>query len=214
MAPSPSTDRALGATEAGLLLDIADQAIVVGLLGRPPFVPDPDGLPPALNTRSGAFVTLTVEGALNGCIGSIEGGEPLGVSVAHHAWAAAFADPRLPALRPADYAHLVIEVSILSPLTRLAVRSRRDLLARLRAGVDGLVIAAGRRRAVFLPAVWDSLADPVDFLDHLYLKAGLAPGTWPVGMEAFRFTADKIGRPAGPSSDEPVPQPTGRPATG
>ena len=178
------------------MLDIADEAIVAGLRGRLPLSPDPAGVPAVLRANVGSFVTLTVLGELNGCIGSIEGFEPLCVSVARHAWAAAFSDPRLPALRRSDYEHLEIDVSILSRLVEIPVGSHRELLADLQPAVDGLVIAAGRLRAVFLPVVWEALPRPDEFLDQLYAKAGLVPGSWPDHMQAFRFTTEKVSRRA------------------
>ena len=194
MAPSPSPEITLRTDEAELLLDIADAAIVAGLRGRLPLAPDPADLPAALGAKVATFVTLTVLGELNGCIGSIEGFEPLGVSVARHAWAAAFSDPRLPALRRSDYEHLTIDVSILSPLAEIPVGSHHELIAELRPHVDGLLIETGRQRAVFLPVVWEALPRPDEFLDHLYAKAGLVPGSWPDHMQAFRFTTEKISR--------------------
>jgi hypothetical protein len=194
MAPSPSPEISLRADEAELLLDIADAVIVAGLRGHVPLAPDPADLPAPLRAEVASFVTLTVLGELNGCIGSIEGFEPLGVSVARHAWAAAFSDPRLPALRLSDYEHLAIDVSILSPLAEIPVGSHHELLAELRPGVDGLLIETGRQRAVFLPVVWEALPRPDEFLDHLYVKAGLVPGSWPDHMKAFRFTTEKISR--------------------
>jgi len=187
-----------------LLLDLADAAIVDGLLGRPPGAPPAAALPIALREPRGVFVTLTVDGDLNGCIGSIQGVEPLGRGAARHAWSAAFADPRLPPLRRADYERLTIEVSVLSPLAPIPATTRHDLLHQLRPAVDGLVIAAGPRQGVFLPAVWAQLPEPAMFLDHLQLKAGLRPGWWPPDMQAWRFTAGKFSRRAGE-------QPTSRP---
>ncbi len=69
MAPSPSPDR---------LLDLAEASIVDGLAGRPPHLPPLADLPSELRTARGTFVTLTVDGSLNGCIGTIEGAGPLG----------------------------------------------------------------------------------------------------------------------------------------
>jgi len=51
MAPSPSADAALTAQDAGLLLDIADAAIVEGLFGGPPSVPPLALLPAALRQQ-------------------------------------------------------------------------------------------------------------------------------------------------------------------
>ena len=142
-------------------------------------------------------MTLNVRGQLNGCIGSIEGVEPLGLAVARHAWSAAFTDPRLPPLHRVDYTHLDIEVSVLSPLSPLPADARNDLLGALRPGVDGLLIGAGSRRAVFLPSVWEQLPSADMFVDHLLRKAGLAPDVWPDDLRAQRFTAQKIRRDDG-----------------
>lgn len=212
MAPSPSPDPAtaaaldaiagpgavVAASEAALLLDLAEASIVAGLNGEPLRVPPLEDLPPELRREAGAFVTLTVDAALNGCIGAIEGAGPLGQEVVRLARSAAFADPRLPALRRQDLPHLQIEVSILSPFEPLVARSRAELVAALRPGTDGLLIAAGRRRAVFLPDVWDQLPDAGSFVDHLYRKGGLEPGTWPPGMSAHRFTTERFERPFRP----------------
>ena len=197
MAPSPSADGRLQAEEATLLLDLADDAIVNGLRRRPPALED---LPPVLRQPRGAFVTLTVDGQLNGCIGSVEGDEPLGHAVGRLARSAAFSDRRLPPLRAADYPSLTIEVSLLSPLEPIPATTRQEVLDHLQPAVHGLVIASGRRRGIFLPAVWDKVPDPEAFLDHLQRKAGMSPGAWPDDMEAWRFTVEKLSRRAGERS--------------
>lgn len=200
MAPSPWADGRLEDAEAALLLDLADDAIVDGLRGRPPAAPDLDDLPLALRETTGVFVTLLVDGDLNGCIGSIDGDEPLGLAVGRLARAAAFADWRLPSLQSADYPSLTIEVSLLSPLEPVPAPSRRQLLDQLRPGVDGLVLESGPRRGVFLPVVWAKVPDPDDFLDHLLRKAGIRPRSWPADMKAWRFTVEKLTRRAGDRS--------------
>jgi AmmeMemoRadiSam system protein A len=175
MAPLPSA-------ESDLLLDLADAAVAGGLAGRAPVLPAVETLPLALQARQGVFATLLVDGELNGCIGNMGDVEPLAHGAARHAYAAAFEDPRLPRLRPADYDRLTIELSVLSPLAPIAAGSREELLA-----------GAGRQ-GVFLPAVWEKLADPDDFLDHLLAKAGLPLRRWHPAMQAWRFTVDKYQR--------------------
>lgn len=194
--PEPTVER-LSDSHAGLLLDIAEQAIVDGLRNLRPTVPTPAELPHDLRRVVGTFVTLNVRGQLNGCIGSIETDETVAVSVARHAWSAAFSDPRLPALRWVDYDHLDIEISLLSPLSPIPAPTRDALFDQLEPGVNGLLIASGSRRAVFLPSVWAQLPTPDTFLTHLFHKAGLNPATWPVDLRAFGFTAEKFGRRAG-----------------
>jgi AmmeMemoRadiSam system protein A len=201
MARSPLSDatpeHSLSVAGVDQLLDIAERVIVDGLRSVRPTMPVPSELADELRRPAGTFVTLNVRGELNGCIGSIESDEPLGVSVARHAWSAAFTDPRLPALRLVDYDHLDIEISILSPLAPIPSSSRGDLLDMLEPEVHGLLIAAGSRRAVFLPSVWEQLPSPSTFLDHLFHKAGLRADSWPDDLRAFTFTADKFGRRAG-----------------
>lgn len=194
--PDPSGE-GRASTHSELLLDIAERSIVDGLGNRRPAVPTLDELPDELRRPVGTFVTLHVHGRLNGCIGSIETDDALAVGVARHAWSAAFSDPRLPALRWVDYEHLDIEISILSPLAPMVASSRDAVLGALEPGADGLLIAAGSRRAVFLPSVWEQLPSPETFLAHLLHKAGLNPSTWPAGLRAFSFTAEKFGRRAG-----------------
>lgn len=195
MAHSPSPEH-LSDADATVLLDLADATLTRALVGDRPELPALHDLPQGLHQRQGAFVTLKVAGELNGCIGTLDGDEPLGHAVPRLALSAAFADHRLPPLRPADYDRLTIEVSLLSPLEPIAAFSREDLLTELRPGQDGVVVKANRRQGLFLPAVWEQLPDPEDFLDHLWHKAGLPPRTWPSGTQTYRFTARKLERDA------------------
>ena len=173
-----------------LLFDLADDAIRRGLDGHPFAPPDVEPFPEELREPASVFVTLEVRGELNGCIGSMEPDDPLGVAVARRAYDSAFNDPRLPRLTWRDYEDLTIEISILTPMEELDVASEEELLAVLRPGVDGLLIELGRSRATFLPAVWDNLSDPRLFLAHLYAKAGLRG--WVPGLRAFRYQAEKL----------------------
>jgi AmmeMemoRadiSam system protein A len=178
------------------LIDLARRSIQAGLAGQTARVPDDaelEALPAAVRARRGVFVTVKVRGELNGCIGSLDARDPLAVAVPALAWDSAFADPRLPALTPADEDGLEIELSVLSPLEKMATVSEAELVAAVRPGVDGLVIGAGTRRATFLPAVWEALPEPLDFVRHLEAKARIRPGHWPEGMEAFRYTAQEFG---------------------
>jgi len=184
----------IGEVAGEQLIAVADDVIDAGLDDRRLPAPETSRLHPDLHQTLGVFVTLKVRGDLNGCIGSIQGDDPLAESVARYAWAAAFSDPRLPPLRRSEYEHLHIEVSVLSPLTGLPSASRSDLRRELRPGVDGLFIRSGERRAVFLPSVWDQLHSVEVFIDHLLRKAGLAPTVWPDDLHASRFSAQKIGR--------------------
>ena len=194
--PLPETWALLGEAELDALFALADLGVRAGLEGRPAPTIAVDSLVPALQERRGVFVTLEVAGELNGCVGTVEPVEPLGAAVARLAWAAAFADPRLPQLTALDYPSLEIKLSLIDPLQPLPATSEAEVVAALRPGVDGLVIRRGTTQAVFLPAVWQKLADPVVFLRHLEAKARLRPGRWPTGMRAWRYTATEHRRRA------------------
>ena len=67
-----------------------------------------------------------------------------------------------------------------------------DLLRQLRPGIDGLVLESGRCRGTFLPAVWQTLPEPSQFLNQLKVKAGLHPDTWPDDARVMRYTCESI----------------------
>jgi AmmeMemoRadiSam system protein A len=169
------------------LFGLADLGVRAGLAGDLAPNVHPEILPVALREPRGVFVTLEVDGQLNGCIGSVVPAEPLGPAVAELAWRAAFADPRLPPLTPDDYASLEIKLSLIGPLEPVPAGSEEELAANLRPDVDGVLIRWGSANATFLPGVWAKLPDRVTFLRHLEAKAGLRPGQWPPGMEAWRY---------------------------
>jgi AmmeMemoRadiSam system protein A len=146
---------------------------------------------PWLRAPGATFVTLRLEGALRGCIGSIEPRRPLGDDVAHNAHAAAYRDFRFDPVTPAEMPRLGIEVSVLSPREPLAAASEAELIAHVRPGVDGLYLEYRGMSSTFLPQVWESLADPRDFLAELKRKAGLPPTFWDPEMRLSRYTVEK-----------------------
>ncbi|WP_018950362.1 AmmeMemoRadiSam system protein A [Thioalkalivibrio sp. ALMg11] len=143
--------------------------------------------PAPLPAPGASFVTLKRGDALRGCIGTLEAHRPLATDVLHNARAAALNDPRFPPLRATELAGLAYSVTLLTASRPMEAAHREGLLDQLQPGRDGLVIQAGARRATFLPAVWDQLPDPEAFLDALLHKAGLAPGRWPDGLQAWRY---------------------------
>lgn len=186
----------LSPEDVDALFALADLGVRDGLAGQGAPTVDPETLLPALREPKGAFVTIEVDGELNGCIGSIAPVEPLGVAVPLLAWKAAFADPRLPTLTAAEYQSAEIKLSVLTPLEPVAAGTEAELLANLEVGVDGVLIRSGDANATFLPAMWHKLPDPLTFLRHLETKAGLRPGHWPANMEAWRYRSSEYRRRA------------------
>lgn len=147
---------------------------------------------PAFARPAATFVTITHgDGSLHGCIGSLEPRRPLVVDVRANALAAAFLDPRSEPLRKEQLDSIVIEVSLLGPLEPLHVESEEDAIAKVHAGVDGLVLSWGPIRGVLLPQVWERVPDVRTFLAHLKRKAGLPPTFWAEGVELRRFDLQK-----------------------
>ena len=69
---------------------------------------------PALHQPGATFVTLTRQGELRGCIGSLQAYRPLDQDVRENARAAAFRDRRFAPLPEGELADTRVEVSLLS----------------------------------------------------------------------------------------------------
>jgi len=137
---------------------------------------------PAWLVQPGAtFVTLTIDGALRGCIGSLQAHRPLGHDVAANAENAAFRDPRFAPLTLQEWPRVATEVSLLSTPEKAEFGDEIDLLGRLRPGVDGVILEYGGRRGTFLPQVWETLPDRRRFMQELRRKAGL-PADMPLAQ--------------------------------
>ncbi len=185
--------------EEAFLLDLAVDSIEAALpTGRAARMPA--CTLPGLAAAGATFVTLRVDGVLRGCCGTLESQRSLAADVWHNAWAAGFADPRFAPLAAHEWRHTEVSIAILSALERLATGTEQELLASLRPGVDGLVLASGERRATFLPAVWAQIQDPLEFVRQLKLKAGLAPQHWSSDLVLHRYTTRHVGPRAAQAS--------------
>jgi AmmeMemoRadiSam system protein A len=186
--------RDLAPADRHRLLDVAEDSLREGLAGRGPLAVDVEAEPEPLRGPAAVFVTVTVGGELNGCTGTLEPVEPVAAAVARQAWQAGFDDPRLPQFAARDWDRHGVKVSILSALEPIAACSYDEFVAALRPGVDGVLLVDGSRRATFLPAVWDTLADADEFVRNLQWKGGITPGRWTATSRAWRYTTDEFGR--------------------
>ena len=170
-----------------VLLPIARAAISRAL--KVPFVANESA--PWLAEQGACFVTLTQNGELRGCIGTIQAYRSLLDDVRENAVAAALHDPRFAPLTAMELYATNIEVSLLSATEPMAVRDEADALAQMRPGVDGIVFEYGRYRSTFLPQVWENVPQPRDFLAMLRRKAGLPDDFWAEGVKLSRYTVTK-----------------------
>lgn len=187
--------RKLNREQGARLVQIARESITRGL--RAPRAER--ALDAALDTvdegwlleQAATFVTLRRAGELHGCMGSIEPRRRLYDDVHYNAAAAAFLDPRALPLSASNLHELRVEVSLLGPLEPITFTSEADALIQLRPRVDGVVLQHGYQRSTFLPQVWESLADPVEFMLHLKLKAGFPPDFWAPDIKLSRYALQK-----------------------
>ncbi len=166
------------------LLRLARETVARALEGKkPPAIAKPSS---AMEQSLGAFVTITRQGQLRGCIGNMVGRGPLRETIARMALAAAFEDPRFPPVQPDELPELAFEISVLSPLQTI------DDPRKVQVGQHGLLIRSGFRSGVLLPQVpveqgWDREA----FLAGTCGKAGLPQDCWKnPSTEIQVFTAD------------------------
>jgi AmmeMemoRadiSam system protein A len=170
----------ISSTEKELLLKIARQAIEQALRGEKHIPINVDDFSAALSEPGACFITLSTAGQLRGCVGSIELDRALILDVHDRAVSAAFSDPRFPSLTLPELEDLVIEISALTRPIPLRYETPDDLVKKLRAGIDGVILKKGFKRATFLPQVWEKLSDPELFLSRLCLKLGLPSDSWRV----------------------------------
>ena len=133
---------------------------------------------PLFSSHKGTFVTLKINHELRGCIGNLNSNENVVDGVRRNAINAAFSDYRFSPLTRQELSAVAIEVSVLTDPLPLEHKGGKDLLSRLRPGIDGVIIRKGGAGATFLPQVWEQLPDTQEFLEHLCRKAGLSKDEW------------------------------------
>ncbi|MDX1812370.1 MAG: AmmeMemoRadiSam system protein A [Gammaproteobacteria bacterium] len=177
-----------------ILLETAAQSIQHGLQHRSPLIVYAHDFEPALRELRATFVTLQTQGELRGCIGMLKAIKPLIEDVASNAYSAAFNDPRFPPLGKTEFDKLDIHISVLTPARAFPVKDEAELLAKLRPGVDGLILRDGYYQSTFLPSVWESLPTPQAFIMHLKQKAGLSSNYWSDTISFERYETISFGK--------------------
>jgi AmmeMemoRadiSam system protein A len=176
-APAPEQ---IAAPERKFLLDLARAALVC--VATDPGSSGPEisarDVPRKLRETNACFVTLTENGTLRGCIGQLQPQESLFRTVLRNARNAATRDPRFAPVKPDEVDQIKIEISVLTEPQPLPFTSPEDLLDRLQAHVDGVLLRIGPRGATFLPQVWAQIPDKAEFLNRLSQKAGCEPSAW------------------------------------
>ena len=179
----------LTAKDKATLLNIVKSTIASKVKDKVP--PKVEIASEILKEKRGAFVTLKKRGHLRGCIGYIKAVKPLWETVQEMAVAAAFHDPRFPALKSEEFKDLSFEISVLSPLQRI------KNISDIEVGKHGLYIVRGYNSGLLLPQVAVEYSwDRETFLRETCYKAGLPPQAWmDKETEIYIFSADYFGDP-------------------
>jgi AmmeMemoRadiSam system protein A len=164
--------------EGRQLLSVARKTIEAALFDRQADESPDSAASRKFFKRRGTFVTLTIEHNLRGCIGHIIPQETLIEGIKVNAINAAFRDPRFRPLSKQEWERVKIEVSVLTDPEELPYEDAKDLLEKLRPGVDGVILKKGYNQSTFLPQVWEQLPRKEEFLTHLCMKAGLDGDAW------------------------------------
>ncbi len=181
-APPPPEEFTLTAEEKAELLKLA-RAALTAYIERGAEIDDLSGREKFRAPR-GAFVTLTRDGALRGCIGFIEPVLPLGRAVVRTAIYAATEDPRFRPVRAAELKDLRVEISVLT--TPREIGDPRLV----KVGTHGLIVEKDGAKGVLLPQVpVDNGWDRETFLGEGCLKAGLPRDAWKRGARLSVFEA-------------------------
>jgi AmmeMemoRadiSam system protein A len=143
-----------------------------------------------------SFVTLTQQGQLRGCIGSLQAHRPLAQDVQANALAAALQDPRFPPVTAQELPSLQVELSVLTAPEPLQHANESHALWQLRPGLDGLIFEASHQgqsyHSTYLPQVWEQIPEPRAFLAHLKVKAGLPFDFWSPDVKLSRYEVQKF----------------------
>ena len=174
--------------EGEFLVELARNAIETYITHKS-IIKVPDNINPILNEEMGAFVTLTRNGDLRGCIGYPEPVKPLAQAVVEVAISAATGDPRFPPVTAAELEEIQVEVSVLTKPELIEVQKPAQYLEKVEVGRDGLIVERGMYRGLLLPQVpveWNW--DIEDFLANTCMKAGLPSDCWlDEGVKMYSF---------------------------
>ena len=133
-----------------------------------------EGFTQKMLAPSGAFVTLTIDGKLRGCIGRFDADQPLYKMVQEMAVSAATRDYRFSRLTKKELGQAHIEISVLTPMKKILSPDEIVL------GKHGIYVKKGSRGGTFLPQVASQTNWTVEeFLGHCARdKAGIGWDGW------------------------------------
>lgn len=147
---------------------------------------------PFLTEDRACFVTLSIDGNLRGCIGSLVAHRNLLEDVISNAHSSAFSDLRFPRLSYEEFKKINIEISVLTPPAKMVYKDIEDLRAKIKPFEHGVILECQNKRATFLPQVWEQISSFDDFFEQLSKKAGFSKSCLDLHPIICTYTATKI----------------------
>jgi AmmeMemoRadiSam system protein A len=142
------------------------------------FLEPPEPIAPDLAAVSGVFVTLSRQGDLRGCVGTIRPTQPTAAhELVQSAIGAATRDPRFDPVSIAEIPDLEVHVQLLDAPEPIQSPDDLDPLR------YGLIVRSGDRQGLLLPGL-DGLRTPDEQIAAACQKAGISPYA---PLELFRF---------------------------
>lgn len=170
--------------EKNILLKAARQSIGSLFDEKEPEQPDYEKYP-QLKEKLGAFVTLTINKQLRGCIGYIIGREPLFNTICSAAIHAAVNDPRFTPLKKSEFEKITIEISILSQF--VPIKSYDEIVI----GKHGLYLDEGGGGLLLPQVATEHKLNRDQFLSAVCNKTGFYSEFWKERMLKIKvFTAE------------------------
>jgi len=173
-AKTSETDFSLTPSDKKELLQLARATIEYELNKREPPQIANNKITEAIKSPCGAFVTLTKNGKLRGCIGRFVAADPLYKVVQEMALSSAFQDTRFSPVKLNELKDIEVEISVLTPLKRISSIDEFEL------GKQGIYMIKGRNSGTFLPQVAiETHWTKEEFLGHCAQdKAGIGWNGW------------------------------------
>ena len=168
------------------LLYLARQALESQLSGKE--VDVASDVKSKYSEKQACFVTLTQEGELRGCIGSLEARQALYLDVIENTVNAGFHDHRFEVLEEDELDEVKIEISVLTKPEKLGVGEK------VFDKIDnkmGILLKCAGSSSTFLPQVWEQIPNKTVFLEELSVKAGLDKDAWKEG-EIWFYRVEKV----------------------
>jgi AmmeMemoRadiSam system protein A len=119
------------------------------------------------NYKAGVFVSIKKDGALRGCIGTIEPTcANVKEEVIQNAISSASRDPRFPMVSPDELDKLVVNVDVLTASEKIKDESFLD------PGRYGLIVSSGFKRGLLLPAL-EGVSSVKEQIEICKMKGGI-----------------------------------------